>query len=298
MLLQNVAHPTAHRPMSLLLQALKQIELKTPTKLGAESSADRLADPPPPAVKEAATPSPGAPAANADSNLPNGATIELIRQYEASETASEVALAGPVHIAAVPLLATPARNEPMTDGDRRRRRFADEVLKLLPDDDGAVIALAPVEGTEVWPVLRELCQGLAAQGDGDVLAISQDLHSASREPAACFSDLLSGRETWQSAIRRDADDGFFVLERGNDGTIATSNGRALLKLWQELNEQFAYVVVDTGRTDPAAATSLLASCDGTFAVVRLDRTNRREVERLVTRIRSVGGRACGCLVVD
>jgi hypothetical protein len=293
--LQNATHPTGHRPMSLLLQALKQIELKNPLKAGMGPSADGRADISAPTVEES-------PTAEAERNLPNGDTIELIRRYEASETASEIALAGPVHIAAVPLLATPARSESksMTDNNRRRRRFADEVSKLLPHDERTVIALVPGDGIEVWPVVRELCRGLVAQGKGDVLAIAHDVDRARHESpgTAQFSDLLGGRERWQSAVRRDPDDGFFILERGDDGTIAASNGRSLLKMWQELNEPFAYVVVDAGRADPVAATSLLASCDATFAVVRLDRTNRREVERLITRIRSVGGRACGCLVVE
>jgi hypothetical protein len=286
--------------MSLLLQALKQIELRTPVKAGAEPSTDGRTDLPPPRAEESRTTDAESPRADARRSLPNGHTIELIRRYEASETASEIALAGPVHVAAVPLLATPPRGESrsMTHDDRRRRRFADDVLKLLPHDERTVIALAPGEGIDVWPVVRELCRGLIAEDDGDVLAIAGEVHLASHGPVVRFSDVLSGRETWQSAVRSDPEDGFFVLERGDDETIAASNGRSLLKMWQELNDQFAYIVVDAGRTDPVAATSLLASCDATLAVVRLDRTNRREAEQLITRIRSVGGRVCGCLVVD
>lgn len=278
--------------MSLLLQALKQIEQKTPTKVAVEPPAERQAEVSPPQTERR-------PDADADVPASSG-TISLIRQYEASETKTEIALAGPVHL--VPFVPMPARAESRSAkrGERRRRRFADEVLKLLPHDGPAVIGLAPAEGVEVWPVLRELCRGLVAEADGDVLAVAQTTNSVSQGSLGGprFSDLVSARDQWQSAVCRDEADGFFITRRGDDGAIAASSGRSLLKLWQELNEHFAYVVVDTGLSDPAAATSLVASCDGTFAVVRLDRTNRREVERLITRIRTIGGRACGCLVVD
>jgi hypothetical protein len=296
MALQNVDHPTVHRPMSLLLQALKQIERKTPAQAAVQAPSQRE-------VKTSSSPRVEAPAAEAKGELPpKSHAIDLIRQYEASETTSEIAVAGPVQIAAVPLLATPATREPRsrTPDRGRRGRFADEVLKLLPHGNRAVIALAPVEGIEVWPVVRELCCGLAAQGEGDVLAIAQMPHDVSPESSGVvrLSDVLSGRAGWQSAVRHDVEEGVFTLARGDDEAIAASNGRSLLQLWQELNEQFAYVVVDVGPTEKAAVALLLGSCDGTFAVVRLDRTNRREVERLITRIRSVGGRVCGCLVVD
>jgi hypothetical protein len=312
--MQHVDHPAVHRPMSLLLQALKQIERKAPVNLAVEPPANGQAGASSPPVEEAPTadaaspharsrdparPGLTSPAANGNGDLPGSDTISLIRQYEPSETATEIALAGPAHL--VPLLTTSARAEPRsaTHGERRRRRFADDVLKLLPHDGPAVIGLAPVEGVEVWPVLRELCRGLAAQGDGDVLAVGQTNPAAHESPGTVrFSDLVAGRGEWPSAVSRDDADGFFTLQRGDEGVIAASSGRALLRLWQELSQQFAYIVIDAGLTDPAAATSLVASCDGTFAVVRLDRTNRREVERLITRIRSIGGRACGCLVVE
>ncbi|HEV3342980.1 MAG TPA: hypothetical protein VG125_21580 [Pirellulales bacterium] len=296
MALQNVDHPTVHRPMSLLLQALKQIELKTQVPVAAEQTAD--------AVPRVSSPRNAEPrVAETKVDLPpKFDAIDLIRQYEASETASEIALAGPVQIAAVPLVATPGAREPRSTSHdlRRRGRFAGDILKLLPHDNRPVIALAPVEGIDLWPVIRELCRSLAAQADGDVLAIGQMPSQVAPESlsVARLSDVLSGRATWQSAVRQDAEEGFFTLERGDDETIAASNGRSLLKLWQELNEQFAYVVIDVGPTEKGAVASLLGSCDGTFAVVRLDRTNRREAERLITRIRSVGGRACGCLVVE
>jgi hypothetical protein len=135
---------------------------------------------------------------------------------------------------------------------------------------------------------------LVARRAGDVLAIARMPVSVLKKPTLTtrFSDILSFRQTWQTALSSAVQDGFHAIERGDDEILAMVAGRSLLKLWQELTEQFAYVVVD------AAVTGLLTSCENTFAVVRLNRTQPHEAERLVRRIQSIGGRPCGCLVVE
>jgi hypothetical protein len=292
--------------MSLLLQALKQIELKAPGNLSLKPDTD--ASESAIAGEGDASSAVGAPSGTGALNTrldkgpsqaiadtrqsdavvpvpPDCATIELIRQYEDSETATEFALADPPRSAVAPLsnaLVEPSTRHKSWD-DERRRRFASDVVRLLPNDDPAIIALAPV-----------------ARRAGDVLAIARMPVSVLKKPTLTtrFSDILSFRQTWQTALSSAVQDGFHAIERGDDEILAMVAGRSLLKLWQELTEQFAYVVVDAGPAESAAVTGLLTSCENTFAVVRLNRTQPHEAERLVRRIQSIGGRPCGCLVVE
>jgi hypothetical protein len=279
--------------MSLLLQALKQIELKAPSiasgpELQIEAGAPREAD------------VGGKDGARALAPVCN--SIELIRHYEPFETATEIALAAAAPIAPVPVIESPmqATTAPISRDAQRRRRFAGDLLSHLPNDDRAIIALASAEGTDPWPVMRELCVGLAARDAGDVLAVAEAPNRTTngRDRYASLSELISIPVDSPGAARTVAEGPFFIMDRGDGDELAMASARSILRLWQRLNNRYAYVVVDVGRPDTPEAKSLLASCDGAFAIVRLNRTHRRDAERLVAQIRAAGGRTCGCLVVD
>ena len=275
--------------MSLLLQALKQIELKTPIlATGRDSGIEEM------------TASRGIVRAGIDTAVSFPChSIDLIRNYEPFETATEVALADPVPVALVPQIdASPQSAAPTIHKDWRRRQFADNVLKHLPNDGRAVMAFAAAETTDAWPAIRELCLGLAERDSGDVLAIADIVaNDDHRQSRPSLSDLLPKMPELDELAWTDAEQAFHVISRGNDEVLAGAGVRSVLKLWQRLNDRFPYIVVDAGPPDAAAARPILASCDGTFAIVRLHRTYPRDAERLVARIRAAGGRTCGCLVV-
>jgi hypothetical protein len=282
-----------HRPMSLLLQALKQIELKAPSiatgpDLRIEAGAPLEADVDGKDVAEVL-----APVCN---------SIDLIRHYEPFETATEIALAAAAPITLVPVIESPIQvpSATISRDFQRRRRFAGDLLTHLPNDDRAIIALAPAEGIDPWPVMRELCVGLAARDAGDVLAVAEapKRTNKGRDRYASLSELISAPVDSPGAACSVAEGPFFLMERGDGDDLAMASPRSLLRLWQQLNDRYAYVVVDVGRPDTPEAKSLLASCDGAFAIVRLNRTHRRDAERLVAQIRAARGRTCGCLVVD
>jgi hypothetical protein len=319
MALQSVDHPgqaPVHRPMSLLLQALKQIELKAPVTAAAQPQNDVPLGTKPVTdvdIEPAAGTHVRLDAAIASniadvtvqqslSNAVQGCqTIELIRQYEASETKIEIAAAGRADFVAVPVLTAPVERKSTTVsyGEQRRRRFTDDVLKLLPSAGQSVIALAAVAGLEASPAVRELCLGLSALGDGKVLQIARlPRPKAGGNVRPCLSDLVIAHDTFQEAVYTDPMTGLCTIDRGDDEAFATAGGRMLSKLWHVLNERFSFIVVDAGPTESPSMGSLLASSDGTFAVVKLNRTLRHDAERLVARIRAVGGRPCGCLVID
>lgn len=284
--------PLVHRPMSLLLQALKQIESKAPTLTAAQMPYVHIAG-------DSQVASPGRGPCQ---------TYELIHHYQESETISEIAAAGPAHVlcadmVTVPLLPPAESVARAVPEDKSQRRFAEDVAGLLPDEDRAVIAITSLGTTDLWPLIRELCLGLAARGGGaggEVLAIAEGPPGLSRKPASRlhFTDLLSGRGAWPDALSPDAQGRFNIVERGDLDFIKLGAGRSLLKLWQELSDRFAYVVIDAGSCEADSALPLLASCDATFVAVRLNVTRRRSAERWLARIRSVGGRPCGCLVVE
>lgn len=289
---QSVDHPGhshLHRPMSLLLQALKQIEVKTPLlATGHDLGIDET------------TASTAVVRGGIDGAVSFPChSIDLIRNYEPFETATEVALAGPVPVALVPQIEPSTQSAaPTIHKDWRRRQFADNVLKYLPNNGRAVIALAAAETLDAWPSIRELCLGLAERKTGDVLAIADAAVDDDHQPnRPSLSDLLSTTAGFDELARTDAEQAFHAISRGNDEVLAGAGVRSMLKLWQRLNDRFSYIVVDAGPLDATAARSILASCDGAFAIVRLHRTYPRDAERLVARIRAAGGRTCGCLVV-
>ena len=277
--------PLVHRPMSLLLQALKQIESKAPTETNI----------PPPSVLIAS-----------DSDIaltpPRCDTYELIGRFQESQTTSEIAVAGPANVVIAPPPVVPDETTPasISSDEKERLRFAHEVARLLPDEERAVIALASLEAADLGPVVHQLGLGLAAWGGCNVLAIADPPASTLRKSAGWlrFSDVLKGLGAWQEAISPAAEGRLSTMERGDIDGMKLATGRSLLRLWQELCDRFAYVVVDAGSQYADAAFPLLASCDATFVTVRLNRTNRRAAERLLARIRLIGGRPCGCLVIN
>lgn len=318
MALQTIDHPgqaPIHRPMSLLLQALKQIELKAPATAVAQPQIDvplgiepvtnvdiepgdlqlRLDA----AIEVHNTDAVADPALN---NAVQGSqTIELIRQYEASETEIEIAVASRADFVAVPVVTAPIERKSNTVayGEQRRRRFTDEVMKLLPSAEQSVIALAAAAGLEASPAVRELCLGLSAFSDDKVVQIARSQKPKSAgNVRPCLSDLVIAHDAWQDAVYTDQVTGLQIIDCGDDEVFTSAGGRRLSKLWHLLSQRFSYIVMDAGPMDSPAIGSLLASCDSTFAVVKLNRTLRRDAERLVARIRAVGGRPCGCLVID
>ncbi|HVA46864.1 MAG TPA: hypothetical protein VNH11_10905 [Pirellulales bacterium] len=275
------AVPLGHRPMSLLLQALRQIEGKKPDWPVA----------------------PASPRGPSEELSAYGGSYELIRVYDPSETATEIAVAGPAHVGEVPLVQATLESTPPKPPSRvsPRCRLAEEVERLLPEEDRSVIALTSLDGGEMWPVLHELCSELAAWKRAAVLAVRHVPGASPRETArggAFAGNLAERRAHWQTALLPDPSGGFRVLDRGELEQSGSMSCRALLELWQTMQDQFAYIVVDATSRNAAVTTPILATSDATFLVLRLGGTHRRRVEQELERIRTVGGRPCGCLVLQ
>lgn len=301
MSLQSVDRPVAlaHRPMSLLLQALRQIETKAPPQPSPIAPTDvSLASST--AIQSAATiPEPHSAIAElsgqAGQELPYGGRYETIRVYEPSEIASELAVAGPARLASVPLVEASLEPTPAKTNSRTtRRRLADELVGLLPDECRSVIALTSMDGSDLWPLANELCNELAESKRQPVVAVARLPRSRRSVPTAGPLSMLY--DDWHALLCTDPPDGFSVLDRRQLETARDVSCRALLDLWGRMLDEFAYIVVDAASGGTALKTPMLATSDATFLVVRLGDTGRRQVEQELDRIRAIGGRPCGCLV--
>lgn len=307
-----------HRPMSLLLQALKQIESKSPVEAALASAADSDVSPaetsrtPAPETEELSAPE--APPAIASSAFvapspfiaettaaPCEISIDVVRLYGDSETDSEVAQAEPFELPIVPLdRPQVASDAPATANVRRHDlyRLGEEIWRLLPDDSRAVIAIISIDSECTDPLAHEICTGLADLNRGAVLAIAAEavVPSASSSSNSTFSDLATGRARWRDAIVRRPHYTFDLLPRGDVRVLETSSRRRLLTIWEEMGEQFAYVVLDVAAVELDQMLPILATCDAAFIAIRLNETRRDEVERFASRIRLSGCHLCGCLV--
>lgn len=317
MTLQSVdqAAMGGHRPMSLLLQALKQIELKPPSE--AASTSTTVAKAPAGATDGsfAAEPdmSPGVDTARAvdasafvaaatfviqTATPPNEISIDVVRHYDDAEAESELALAEPFELPVVPLTAPQQRvTTASTRPCRGARRLGEQVLGLLPDDSRAVVAIVSLGDESTDGLAHEVCRGLAALDIGEVLSIGgAEAGPSATRTGACFAEVASGRAPWRDAIAQDTRGQFSVLPRGDLLAFRSASRRRFLTVWQELGERFAYIVIELPAADLDQTLSILATCDAALIALGLNETKRADVERLAARIRSSGCDLCGCLV--
>ncbi|HET6883571.1 MAG TPA: hypothetical protein VFI31_25690 [Pirellulales bacterium] len=302
--------------MSLLLQALKQIESKPPAEERLEpapgdpgalvevaASKEQIPEQTPEAhegpVAERqageATSATVVPATAAESRLaPADQAIELMRRYDESETVSALAFAAPLELEHLPLFAP--GDGPLND-DRcrfaKRHRLAEEVVGLLPDESRGVIALVSASGRDGSAVVFDIGEELAALTARNVLVIHAQ--PAASMGGATFSDAMTGRASWRHALVQEPGSRLGRMPRGA-ALQAGANSRGLYKLWDEIGEEFSFVLFDLGG-DGDYVMPILATCDAAFITVRLNDTHRSDTERLLAAIRGAGCQPCGCLVV-
>lgn len=304
MSLQSIDRPVplAHRPMSLLLQALRQIETKAPLKPTEDASSTATVVSTATNQSEVASQiySPLTSLPDSSCEEPSfGGRFETIRVYHPSEIDSEIAVAGPAQVASVPLVEVSPEPASAAKPSRttRRRRLADEIVALLPDGGRSVIALTSMDGTDLWPLADDLCSELAEAKQQQVLAVAGMRGLSHKRRSAASVERLSLHDDWHAFLRSAAADGVSVLDRRELENARDISCRALLDLWGRILDEFAYVVVDAASRNSPLKTPILATSDATFLVVKLGDTSRRQVEQELSRIRTIGGRPCGCLVV-
>jgi hypothetical protein len=310
--------------MSLLLQALKQIESKSPamsveTRVASGSSRPRdlaaasveeeqpaedalndarafgqkqlIGFPPIVVVPVGGT----SPSGESSDN-----TIHLIRCYNDSETAIEIAVADPLDMDALPCdlaKVEPVRDERFWRASRKDYRYFDRIVNLLPDQSRGVIAVLSVEGIEAAPLVLDVCEALAAHDMGDVLAIAEG-DSIAPVGKPTFRDVVDGSVIWREALASGSHNSIGLIAPGDLCSLGNGAQRRLLRTWDELGKHFTFIVLNVPAGESSDAMPVLATCDAVFIAIRLNETNRRDAEHLVEKVRQGGCQLCGCLVVD
>ena len=251
--------PAGHRPMSLLLQALRQIESKAPACFPTTSEQATCLEP------VIATPAP----VETPNETPDNAQGTAPRADPA--TAAERLLAERLltHLRPADRVLALFNVEPLA----MARPLADHVaVGLAAHADRDVLLIQ-----QVTPAENRLALG------GRIVDLA---------------DVLEGRIGWHAAEDATGHDRVRVLrvrEPAADGGMAVGD---LRRGWKQALGHYGYVVLDAGSHEASHLTSVLLSCDAAFLVVGLGETDRRRVKRWIELLRRAGVEPRASLVVE
>lgn len=302
--------------MSLLLQALKQIDAKPatvalpagsvrtsispepiPVKPPASLSTP-IASPPtisPPIVSPPTISAPAAAAANlaASTALPRAAPI----------ASSDFSGAAPL-----PVRKSPGESAPRPPAARAiadvatnaQRKMAEAVLAMLTGPRRLLALVAVDAPSDVCSPAGDLALGLAARETGDVLLVGsagEPRHTVAGGRQQTLAGIISGRTSWADAVLPSGLEHLSLLERGTHADEQLLTAPRFTEAWQALPRQFHHVVIDAGSAGAASPSPLLSTCDAILLVVRLGATSQAQVDDALKRLRSIGLSPSGCLAL-
>ncbi len=267
--------------MSLLLQALRQIDAKLPVCSAAPIG---------PAVY---MPTPTE-AVMAEPVVSAAAILQ-------SPAAESIVVAPFAALVEKPVAARRERRQSMPAAPADRW-FADRVMALLKPADRVLAVVAADAASESARFAAKMALGLAAIEERGVLLIEQVSESRRRLPNGAAGvdllDLIEGRATWD-ARSEDAGDGLprvlRVIPSAADAQLAVGD---LRRGWRAALDHVHYLVLDTSGLGEAPLTAWLRTCDAAFLVVRRARTSRGQARRQVERLRRIGADLRACVLVD
>lgn len=267
--------------MSLLLQALRQIDSKLPICATASAETTFYLSSPAPAVAVE-------PVVSAPVVVQSAAADSIVVAPFAALTAKPVAARSQ---ARQPLPATPAD-----------RWLADQVTAVLePADRALAIVAADAAGTTAG-LAANLALGLAACDDQGVLLIELIPENRRRLPGVTdvvnLIDLVEGKTPWAEVLGNAADRRLRVLPvaaSASDDRISVGD---LRRGWRAALDEAHYLVLDTSGLDNATLTGVLCSCDATLLVVRRGQTARHRARQEAERLRQAGANLRACMFID
>jgi len=267
--------------MSLLLQALRQIDSKLPICATASAETAFYLSSPAPAVAVE-------PVVSAPVVVQSAAADSIVVAPFAALTAKPVAARSQ---ARQPLPATPAD-----------RWLADQVTAVLePADRALAIVAADAAGTTAG-LAANLALGLAACDDQGVLLIELIPENRRRLPGVTddvnLIDLVEGKTPWAEVLGNAADRRLRVLPvaaSASDDRISVGD---LRRGWRAALDEAHYLVLDTSGLDNATLTGVLCSCDATLLVVRRGQTARHRARQEAERLRQAGANLRACMFID
>ncbi len=279
--------PAGHRPISLLLQALRQIDSKLPayaTPLEPLSQPRNFCN----GGLAAAEPVSLEPAFFPPTvGTPAGADSILVAPFAALAEEREISQLG----RAQPVYTTSAE-----------RLLADQVAAVLQPADRVLAVAAVDSAVEPGGIAAMLALGLSACEERGVLLIEQRPESRSRLPggvaASDFVDLIEGRANWSDVAEGTTDSRLRVLPVSPPGPGAGVTSGDLRRGWRTALDRVQFIVLDTSGINEPQLTALLCSCDAVLALVRRGQTGRRRAQRRIEQWRQAGAELRGCLFVD
>lgn len=271
--------------MSLLLQALRQIDSKLP--VCATASAGPAICLSSPATAVAIEPVVSAPVV-----VQSAAADSIVVAPFAALTEKPVAARSQ---ARQPLPATPAD-----------RWLADQVTAVLkPADRVLAIVAADTAGKTAGKTAgfaANLALGLADRDERGVLMIELIPESRRRllgvTNVVKLIDLVEGQTSWAEALGNAADRRLRVLPVAASAGDDRISAGDLRRSWQAALDEAHYLVFDTSGLDEAPFTGISCSCDAAILVVRKGQTARHRARRQAERLRQAGANLRACMFID
>ncbi|MEX0641508.1 MAG: hypothetical protein WD468_02345 [Pirellulales bacterium] len=268
--------------MSRMLEALKQIEKRAPTRPTRETMRSR------PAAPETALASPAP--APATATAPRNEAV-LPWPSGVADSAAGAAIVEPVAI--VPRQSSATRViEPYYV------HLRDTLLsQAAPQAPLALLFVRVGEVADASVVVAELAVAFASRTPGEVLAIDADLGAAdAAEGTLGFRDVLAGRKEWHECMTATATPRVRFLAAGE----APLPGNVKDDTWKNaiarLRSHFAHVLLDGGHVNGEHIQTLSRLCNSTFLLIELGRTTRRSAQAAIRQIRRRGGKLGGCIL--
>lgn len=186
------------------------------------------------------------------------------------------------------------------------RELAENVLSQVPRGRAAALMFtSPSDGEGTTELLVSLAAALAERTRDGVLLLDGNLHNPDLarclgvEATRGLAQVLMGAASWRQVLQKTSVPHLDLLPGAVFSTPAVRlpehlNLRPLL---DELRGQYRLVLIDTASLAHAEAASTTGYCDGTYLVVRLAQTTRRDLARAVEVIRDCRGHLLGSVVI-
>ena len=183
--------------------------------------------------------------------------------------------------------------------------LAENILSQLPSGRAAALVFtSPAGGEGKTSTLVPLAAALADRMSGPMIAVDGNFQRpglADRfgiESGGGLVEVLAGRTDWREVVRKTGVERLSVLPGGR---FPAANDRppesaGLARLLDELRREYRLVLLDAASLAHGETAPMIRLCDGTYLVLRLGRTARREARRAIRAVEAGGGRVLGCVL--
>ncbi len=288
--------------MSRMLKALKQLEVRSPQPQQASESVPPQEPSSPPQPPPEGAPQPD---------------LQIASEAAAAHDTAIQAAFSRVETAAAALRLqqdqepsdSPTNHWPLQttrQHARAYRELAENVLSQVPPGRPTVLMVtSPTDGEGKTELLAALAGVLAERTPQRVLLIDGNLHkpdlaSCLGVPAARgLAQVLMGAASWQQVVQQTSVPHLDLLPGVKFSTphVRLPEHLNLRPLLDELRRQYRLILIDTASLAHAEVAPIAGYCDGTYLVVRLRHTARRDLARAVKVIQDCRGHLLGSVVI-